>query len=161
MTPTTSLEIDLGAIVENWQQLHAKGDESAGHSQVAAVLKADAYGTGATRVADALHQAGCRHVFTAHLEEAIPLARPGTMVAALNGLWPGTAPDYIEHGIRPVLGSLPEIAEWQHAARREGRPLPGPGPHRHRHEPPRPHAPRRRHAGRRPHAPRRQSPSTT
>ena len=81
---------------------------------VAAVLKADGYGLGAVPIARRLHAEGCRHVFVAHLQEALALrpVLPDGMIAVLNGLWPGDAALYAEHGISPVLGSLPEIEEW-------------------------------------------------
>jgi len=115
------LEIDLGAIVANWRTLrerHLPGD-------VAAVVKADAYGLGAAVVVPALHGAGCRHFFTAHLEEAIALRPlvPGAMLAVLNGLIPGTEPGYRAHAVTPVLGSLAEVALWRAEAERTGAPL--------------------------------------
>lgn len=120
MTTVTDLRIDLAAIVGNWRSLQRPGADTA------AVLKADAYGTGAAKVAPALFQAGCRHFFVAHLDEALALRPlvPGAMLAVLNGLWPGAAPEFVAHDLRPVLGSLAEIAAWQQAARRAGRPLP-------------------------------------
>jgi len=104
------LEIDLTAIVANWQDLcrrHPSGP-------VAGVVKADAYGLGAERVAPALGAAGCRQFFVAHLQEALAIRTlvPDAMVAVLNGLWPGDAPVYAEHGILPVLGSLAEVEAW-------------------------------------------------
>ena len=115
------LEIDLGAIVANWRILCA---HHAG--PVAAVLKADAYGLGARPVAKALHDAGCRHIFVAHLHEALAIhdAVPGAMLAVLNGLWPGDAPAYAETGIAPVLGSLAEVGAFAAQARAARRPLP-------------------------------------
>lgn len=116
------LEIDLGAIVENWRRLRA----AHGGRPTAGVLKADAYGLGAHRVGPALHAAGCRHFFVAHLEEAVALrpALPDSLLAVLNGPLPGTEPDYLAHGIDPVLGSLPDIARWAALARAAGRRLP-------------------------------------
>ena len=78
------------------------------------MVKADAYGLGAARVVPALSAAGCRHFFVAHLHEALALRTlvPDAMLAVLNGIWPGDAPIYAEHGILPVLGSLPEIEAW-------------------------------------------------
>ncbi len=75
------------------------------------MVKADAYGLGARRVAPALYGAGCRHFFVAHLQEALALRPlvPDAEVASLNGFWPGDAALYAEHRILPVLGSLPEI----------------------------------------------------
>ena len=115
------LEVDLGAIIGNWRTLCA---HHAG--PVAAVLKADAYGLGARQVAAALHAAGCRHYFTAHLAEALAIRNllPRAMLAVLNGLWPGDAPTYATTGIAPVLGSLAEIDAFTAQARAAGRSLP-------------------------------------
>ncbi len=120
-TEAARLEIDLAAVVANWRALHGRGS-----ARVAGVLKADGYGCGAAWVAAALHRAGCRHFFVAHLAEAVALraAAPGAMIAVLNGLWPGTEAEYLAHSIRPVLGTLGEIAAWGEAARVAGRPLP-------------------------------------
>jgi alanine racemase len=116
------LEVDLGAVVENWRLLFRKHPSGA----VAAVVKADAYGLGARPVAAALADTGCRHFFVALPEEAFALRAyvPGAMLAVLNGLLPGTAAEYLTHDIVPVLGSLAEIDEWTAAARRVGRVLP-------------------------------------
>ena len=123
MTTVAELHVDLGALVGNWLRLR---DAAAPGQAVGAVLKADAYGTGAARVAPALFAVGCRHFFVAHPEEALAIcaAVPGAMLAVLNGLWPGTAALFVAHGLRPVLGSLAELAEWREAARRAGRALP-------------------------------------
>ena len=116
MTPGTEaavLEIDLGAVVANWRMLRGRAG-----SNTAAVLKADAYGLGADRVAPALYSAGCRHFFVAHIEEALAIRAlvPGAMLAVLNGLWSGTQNLYVAHDIWPVLGSLDEIEGWSAAA---------------------------------------------
>ena len=124
MTPGTEvarLEVDLGAVVANWRDLvvRAGGD-------VAGVVKADAYGLGAERVAGALFGAGCRHFFVAHVDEAVAIRDvvPGAMLAVLNGLWPGTEHLYVRHGLRPVLGSLGEVEAWSATAQHLGRTLP-------------------------------------
>lgn len=103
------LEIDVAAIVANWRDLCARHG-----APVAGVLKADAYGLGAARVAPALYGAGCRHFFVAMLDEALAIRDlvPGAMLAVLNGLLPGTEEIYHRHGIDPVLGSLHELACW-------------------------------------------------
>ncbi len=115
------LEVDLGAVVVNWRSLCAR---HAG--PVAAVLKADAYGLGAVPVARALHDAGCRHFFVAHLAEALAIrdAAPGAMLAVLNGLWSGDAALYTAAGITPVLGSLAELDAYAAHARIAGGALP-------------------------------------
>src|SRR5580658_7358241 len=93
------LEIDLPAIVANWRTLCTRHPNGA----VAGVVKADAYGLGAQHVAPALHAAGCRHFFVALLDEALPIRPllPGAMLGVLNGLLPGTEPDYISHDLTP------------------------------------------------------------
>jgi alanine racemase len=120
-TETAVLEVDLAAIVSNWRKLR-----SIHGGEVAAVVKADGYGLGATHVAPALHAAGCRHFFVAHLQEALAIRPllPGAMLAVLNGPQPGDEPHYAEHDIDPVLGSLDEIDRWSALARRLGRTLP-------------------------------------
>ena len=124
MTPGTEvavLEVDLGAVVSNWLLLRQR----AGHT-TAAVVKANAYGLGAERVAGALFAAGCRHFFVAHVDEAVAIREvvPGAMLAVLNGLWPGTEQLYVQHELRPVLGSLGEIEAWSAMAQQMRRDLP-------------------------------------
>ena len=116
------LEIDLSAIAANWRALAAL--HPAG--PVAGVVKADAYGLGAVHVAPALHAAGCRHFFTAHLAEAVAIcpSLPGAMIAVLNGMPPGSEAAFVAHGILPVLASPGEIERWAALARRHGRRLP-------------------------------------
>ena len=117
------LSIDLGAIVANWRDLA----DRAAPAECAAVVKADAYGLGVDRVAPALSAAGCRSFFTAHLAEGVRLRRllpPDRTVFVLNGLPPGTAPDFVAHGLLPVLNSVAQIAEWQAHAASVGRRLP-------------------------------------
>jgi len=118
---SVELAIDLDAIVANWRMLGARHP-----GPVAAVVKADAYGLGAARVAPHLHAEGCRHFFVAHPAEALALRPllPGAMLAVLNGLWPGVEYDLATADIAPVLGSLDEIDRWSALAARLGRVLP-------------------------------------
>lgn len=99
-----TLHIDLQAIVANWKALAAR----APGARAAAVVKADAYGLGAARVAPALYAAGARDFFVA-------LAREGR---ALRPLLPGDArinvlSGHIEGedltGLVPVLNSLEQF----------------------------------------------------
>ncbi|MCJ2122829.1 alanine racemase [Methylobacterium sp. J-077] len=102
------LTIDLGAIVANWRMLAARG------ADCAAVVKADAYGSGVARVGPALWAAGCRTFFVAHLAEGIAAraALPEAAIYILNGLPPGACEPFAAYRLRPVLGSREEIAEW-------------------------------------------------
>jgi alanine racemase len=113
LTPQAVLDVDLDAIAANWhflRQQHPQGD-------VAAVMKADAYGLGAAHVGKRLYREGCRHFFTAHFDEALVLRKllPLARIHVLNGLPPGGAAEFLAAGVTPVLGSLAEIAEWRAA----------------------------------------------
>jgi alanine racemase len=107
---TAVLEVDLSAIVANWQTLRLRHPSG----PVAGVIKADGYGLGARPVAAALYRAGCRHFFVAYLGEALAVRDvvPEAMLAVLGGLTSGTEDVYIAHNLMPVLGSLDEIARW-------------------------------------------------
>ena len=116
MDPSAILHIDLAAIAENWRLLAARAAPGA----VAGVVKANAYGLGADRVAPALHAAGCRHFFVAHLAEGIALREtlgPGPMIAVLNGFAPGADGDA---ALVPVLNSLGDVHSHAAAGRSAG-----------------------------------------
>lgn len=118
-----TLVIDLAALRRNYQRLVAL----AAPARVSAVVKADAYGLGATRVAEALVDAGCRHFFVAQAGEAITL-RPhlpdDAQLFVLNGLLPGAEAAAAAAHVTPVINSLPQLARWQAQAKIEGRRLP-------------------------------------
>lgn len=111
------LTIDLSSIVSNWRAVAAE----APGAETAAVLKADGYGTGLERAAAALSRADCRTFFVATAGEGVRLRRGAAEAAIyiLDGLLPGAAADYAAADLRPVIGSLEEVREWE-SARREG-----------------------------------------
>ncbi|WP_051248420.1 alanine racemase [Inquilinus limosus] len=118
-----TLTVDLGAIRENYRALRRR----LGRTICAGVVKADAYGLGADRVAPALAAEGCRHFFVAHLEEGVAL-RPHVPEAAevfvLHGPMPGCEETALAHNLIPVLNSLEQVEGWTALARRRGRALP-------------------------------------
>lgn len=69
----TWLEIDLGAIADNTRRLKARS----GGAPLMAVIKADAYGHGAVRVARTVLHNGADHLGVACLAEAAALRREG------------------------------------------------------------------------------------
>lgn len=106
------LTIDLGALVENWRLLQRR----AAPARVAGVVKADAYGLGAERVARALWRAGCATFFVAVPEEGVALraAVPEADIYVLNGPFgPEAAAAFAAHRLMPVLCSQPDIACWE------------------------------------------------
>jgi alanine racemase len=117
------LSIDLGALCDNWRSLKARLRSG----ECAAVVKADAYGLGAAQVAPALYRAGCRQFFVAHLNEGIalrPLIPDDAELHVLHGAHPGAEGEFVRHGLRPVLNSLPQVHAWQALAAKLGRRLP-------------------------------------
>jgi alanine racemase len=94
------LTIDLAAIAANYRRLQAAAPDS----EIAAVVKANAYGLGAGEVARTLRQAGCDRFFVAHGDEGLALrdALPDADIFVLHGL-PGEQEEAIEAGLIPVL----------------------------------------------------------
>ena len=85
------LTIDLGALADNWRELARR----AAPGRCAAVVKANAYGTGVSEAAPALWAAGARVFFVAHFSEGIAARRVLPAEAAiyvLNGLESGADP---------------------------------------------------------------------
>lgn len=110
------LSIDLDALCDNWRNLRGR---LAG-ADCAAVVKADAYGLGADRVAPALYRAGCRHFFVAHLNEGIrlrPVLPADAYIHVLHGPHPGAERDFVRNRLVPVLNSLQQVQAWQGLAR--------------------------------------------
>ena len=117
------LSVDLDALAWNYRQLRRR----LGRSACAAVVKADGYGLGASRVATTLLGEGCRAFFVAHIEEGIGLRRalgPDPAIFVLNGTPPGTAPDFVAFGLFPVINSMSELVEWRRLASSASRALP-------------------------------------
>jgi alanine racemase len=117
------LTIDLAAIGANYRLLC---DRLAG-AECAAVVKADAYGLGAARVAQSLARLGCRHFFVAHLQEGLvlrPVVPAEAEIFVLNGLMPGAEAACLDARLVPVLNSLAQVDAWTALGRRRGRALP-------------------------------------
>ena len=94
------LTIDLGAIAANWTALAARAPQA----RTGAVVKADAYGLGAPKVATALYAAGARDFYVALASEgqALRPVLPGdARVFVLGGHMQGDDLD----GLIPVLNS--------------------------------------------------------
>ncbi len=109
------LTIDLGAIIRNYEALR----ERAPGAEVAAVVKADAYGLGMAEVARALEAAGCRTFYVATVDEGAELRRvlPTAEIAVFNGVLAGSEMDFAEHRLIPVLNDLGQIDRWAAFAR--------------------------------------------
>ncbi|MBA4325687.1 MAG: alanine racemase [Rhodobacter sp.] len=106
---TGTLTIDLDAIAANWRAL----DRMSGAGvQTAAVVKADAYGLGVTRVARTLAAAGARRFFVAQAEEGAAVRQAlgqGPQIAILSGHMPGDTEMIHDLDLTPMLNSLEQI----------------------------------------------------
>jgi alanine racemase len=106
---TGTLTIDLDAIAANWRALDRL---SAPGVQTAAVVKADAYGLGLTRVVRALAAAGARRFFVAQAEEGAAVRQalgPGPQISILSGHMPGDTEMIHDLDLTPMLNSLDQI----------------------------------------------------
>lgn len=118
-----TLTVDLAAIEANYRLLRDRSPTA----RCAALVKANAYGTGVERVAPVLRDAGCRVFFVATVDEAVALrgivgAEPGIFV--LNGLAGEDGEAFEAHRLTPVLNDLGQIERWTGRARTAGRALP-------------------------------------
>ena len=117
------LIIDLDAIRDNYRILK----RALNGVPCAGVVKADGYGLGAGRIAEALAHEGCDRFFVAHLTEGIDLRAhlgPAPRIYILNGLPPGAESDAEGHGVIPVLNSLEQMRAWAAIAWNRDRRLP-------------------------------------
>ncbi len=106
---TATLSIDLDALAANWRALDKA---SATGVQTAAVVKADAYGLGVTRVARALARAGARRFFVALAEEGAALRQslgPGPQICVLSGHMAGDTDMIGDLDLTPMLNSLDQV----------------------------------------------------
>jgi alanine racemase len=111
--------VDLGAIAHNVQVLR----EHAGSAQVMAVVKADGYGHGASRVARTALAAGATELGVATVDEALQLRADGITAPVLAWLHPpGTdfAPA-VAADVQIAVSSVRQLDELLDAVRRTGR----------------------------------------
>ena len=122
MTPIEAgafLTIDLKAIADNWRSLQSRLKPT----ECGAVLKADAYGLGADKIAPVLYEAGCRTFFVAYAFEGAAL-RPyvgDSKIYLLHGAWEGTEQLCADNALIPVLGTLRQFEAWEAYAEKTGK----------------------------------------
>ncbi|WP_336294585.1 alanine racemase [Bartonella sp. CB169] len=120
---TTVATIDIGALIANYRTLTQRVTPV----ECSAVVKANAYGLGADKIAPALYQAGCRTFFIAKIEEALQLKAllPSNVTLALLNGFPRTAEELVaQSGIVPVLNSWDTIESWQTLCQEKGKRFP-------------------------------------
>ena len=106
------LIVDLDALNHNKTRLQSLFPKS----ELAPVVKADAYGLGAERVSKYLSEIGCKTFFVARLSEGIQL-RPGlapsNRIYILDGFDERFASTYLQYNLSPVLNSQAQFLSWQ------------------------------------------------
>ena len=106
------LEINIDSIIHNYQLINNK----VGNTECAAVLKADAYGMGASVIAKALDKAGCSTFFVATIDEGIELracfSKNEKQIAVLSGLLEGSEDIFYSNKLTPVLNDTEQIKKW-------------------------------------------------
>jgi alanine racemase len=116
-TVGAELIVDLAAITDNWRFF---ADQAAGAA--AAVVKADAYGTGMAEVAHTLEAAGCSTFFVATPAEGAELRSTSadSVIFVLGGLTAGSERIHHQNGLTPVLNDLDQIERWASTCQRFG-----------------------------------------
>ena len=102
------IEISLNEIKSNWTALNF-----ASNGKAAAVVKADAYGFGMTRITKTLINAGCKYFYVANLDEAIELRKniinQDITIAVFEGFFKGTEITYFNNKITPIINNLEQL----------------------------------------------------
>lgn len=116
----THVEIDLQALRTNLCQVRTRAGEA---RQVLAVVKADAYGHGAPRVARTLQEAGVEVFGVAIVEEGIELRKAGIErpIVVLGSIYAGQEKDVFTHCLTPTLFDLEAARRLDRYAAKAGR----------------------------------------
>lgn len=113
----TYAQIDLGALRSNFRDIKAFiGNDL----RYLAVVKADAYGHGAVRCAEALEAEGIDWFGVAVPKEGVELRRKGIRkrILCLGSFWPGQEDQLLNHGLTPVVYRLDQAELFDKAAKR-------------------------------------------
>ena len=109
-----TLTISQEALAANYKLFQSKTK-----ADVAGVLKADGYGTGAARAFKTLRGVGCKNFFIATPDEGEELRKldKDAAIFMLGGLPTGTEDFVVAQNIIPILSSLEEIARYNALAK--------------------------------------------
>ncbi len=118
----TYLEVNLSTLQENYRQIRHLLSP---HTDLMAVVKADAYGLGAVAVTKALLACGCNQFATATLEEAMELRDAGVTspLFVLGPVYEFQVPLAVKHNIMLSVSSLAMAKAYQKAASAVSQPL--------------------------------------
>lgn len=96
--------------------------KKSGAARTAAVLKADAYGTGLEPAAKTFYQAGARDFFVASPAEGVALRPivPDGRIFVLSGMWAGSERLFFDNDLVPVIASSGQLAVFMAAISEHG-----------------------------------------
>ena len=117
------LEIDLSKIRANYKIL----SNICKNSEVASVVKANAYGLGIDKITKALEQENCKSFFVASTEEAINLRKivdSSANIFVLNGVFYNDVNEFEKHNLIPVLNHLGQVELWTDFTKKLAKKLP-------------------------------------
>lgn len=112
----TRAEIGLGSLTDNFRKIK---EFVGGDTRFMAVVKADAYGHGAVRCAQALEAAGIDWFGVAIPAEGVELRRKGIRkrILCLGSFWPGQENMLLNQGLTPVIYRLEQAEAFDAAAK--------------------------------------------
>ncbi|GAA6210581.1 alanine racemase [Hyphomicrobiales bacterium 4NK60-0047b] len=118
----TNLRINLERITENYQMFVDAAKTGSTSSEIAAVVKADAYGLGVGPVAETLCKVGCETYFVAHGFEGQVLRSfaPKAKIYVFHGALPGEEAIFQENRLIPVVHSFSTLERWRSFAKQSG-----------------------------------------
>ncbi len=111
------LEVDLAKLKRNYRRIA----EAVAPRRVMAVLKANAYGLGVSRIAPALVEAGVHAIGVAEVREAVAIKHLGVPVQVLGGLIGPEIPIVVAEGIVAPITDLATAEALSAEACRQGR----------------------------------------
>lgn len=113
------VEISPRAIEDNYRFLQGLAPADA---ELAAILKADAYGHSLELCAPAVVRAGARWIAVTSVEEGIQARTlcPETHILVIGGIVAGQGPAIVQHNLTAVVWELNQIDELESAARQAG-----------------------------------------
>ena len=106
------IDVNLSALSSNYHFLRTM----LGRTELAAVIKADAYGLGMVHIAETLYRQGCRIFMVAQPEEGACLRRAmgkrRTAIYVLNGLSLCSPADFAAYDLIPVISNRRDAEIW-------------------------------------------------
>jgi alanine racemase len=115
----TWAEISLSALTENFRTVQTHVGPRV---EVCAVIKADAYGHGATPCALALETAGAKWLGVTTTDEGMPLRSAGvrSRILLMTGFWRGEEEEIVRLGLTPTVWEPGQVESLEKAAARFG-----------------------------------------